>query len=469
MGGAALVRLARKLRMTTAVPVIAFLGLIVSPTAPAVGQSLIRDAEIENTIRDYATPVLEAAGLEPKNVRMHIVKDKRLNAFVAGGQRIFITTGLLKNTEHPGQLTGVLAHEIGHISGGHLARLEGALRDAQRTALIGTLLGLAVGVLARDPGAAAASGSAGTHVATRTLLQYTRVQERSADQAALAFLDSTNQSARGMLEFLETLSNQELLVVSDRTQRNNSYAVTHPLTRDRIAFVRNHVQKSSNSDAPVKAAQKAMHERIRAKLDGFLDPPGRTLRKYKASDRSVTARYARAIALYRQANVDGAIRLIDGLIAENPKDPYFWELKGQVLFENGRLQDALPAYDKAVALLPNESLLLVNRAHVQIELDRPDLLRPALASLKGALQEDPNLPFAWRLAAIAYGRDGQIGMSHLSSAEYSLARGKKKDARKFAERAKKSLKRGTSAWLRAEDIIQAARRGKPPERRKPRG
>ena len=464
-----MVRLARLIRITTAVPVIAFLGLFVTPTAPAIGQSLIRDAEIENTIRDYATPVLEAAGLEPRAVRMHIIKDKRLNAFVAGGQRIFLTTALLQNAEHPGQLTGVLAHEIGHISGGHLARLEGALRDAQRTALIGTLLGLAVGVLAGDPGAAVASGSAGSLVAGRTLLKYTRVQERSADQAALRYLDKTNQSAEGLLEFLETLSNQELLVVSDRTQRKNSYAVTHPLTRDRIAFVRNHVESSRHSQTPVNDRQKAMHDRIRAKLDGFLDPPGRTLRKYKSTDRGIAARYARAIAYYRQANVDTAVRLIDGLIKERPNDPYFWELKGQVLFENGRLNAALPAYDKAVALLPNEPLLLVSRAHLQIELNRPGLLKPALASLKDALQEDPDMPFAWRLAAIAYGRSGFIGMSHLSSAEYSLARGKRTEARKFAERAKKALKRGSSAWLRAEDIIQAARRGRPPERKKSRG
>ena len=209
-----------------------------------------------------------------------------------------------------------------------------------------------------------------------------------------------------------------------------------------------------------------MHDRIRAKLDGFLDPPGPHAAEVQGQRQKRGRRgYARAIATYRLANVDGAVRAIDGLIKEYPKDPYFWELKGQVLFENGRLPQALPAYDKAVALLPNEPLLLVARAHVQIELDRPDLLKPALASLKVALEEDPNLPFAWRLAAIAYGRSGLLGMSHLSSAEYSLSRGKREEARKFAERAKKTLKRGSSAWLRAEDIIQAARRGRPPERK----
>lgn len=443
-----------------AIPAIGLLGSLVSLTTPsaAFGQSVIRDAEIENTIRDYAAPVLQTAGLDPQHVRIHIIQDKRLNAFVAGGQRIFLTSALIRNTEHPGQLTGVLAHEIGHIAGGHLARLEGALRDAQTQALIGNLLGLAVGVLARDGAAAAAGGSVGTHIATRNLLHYTRVQERSADQAALDFLDQTRQSARGMLEFFETLSNQELLVVSDATQRENSYTVTHPLTRDRIAFVRNHVNRSPYSDEPVTPEQRAAHQRIVAKLDGFLNPPARTFTKYGASDDSLPARYARAIANYRMANVEEALRIIDGLIREHRNDPYFWELKGQVLFESGRLAEALPAYEKAISVRPNEPLLLVSRAHVQIELNRPELLHAAVDGLESALQQDPNLPFAWRLAAIAYGRVGQLGMSHLASAEYNLATGNGRDAAAFAERAKKALKRGSPGWLRAEDILQSAKR-----------
>lgn len=442
-----------------AISVTATAGLLLALTAPtaAFGQSLIRDAEIENTIREYVTPVLRAAGLEPKNVRIHLVKDKRLNAFVAGGQRLFVTTALLQATEHPGQLTGVMAHEIGHIAGGHLARLEGAMRDARTQALIGNLLGLAAGILAQNPGAAAAGSTIGTHIATRTLLKYSRVQERSADQAAMDYLDKTRQSARGLHEFLEILSNQELLVISNQTQRRNSYTITHPLTRDRIAFVRNHVAGSPYSDVSVRADRRAMHRRIVAKLKGFLDPPARTFRTYKSTDRGIAARYARAIAYYRLANVKASLRLIDGLIRERPKDPYFWELKGQVLFENGRLADALPAYDRAVGLLPGEPLLRVSQAHAQIELNRPDLMKQALKSLRIALRAEPRLPSAWRLAAIAYGRDGQMGMSHLSSAEYNLIAGKLERARNFAGRAKKVLKRGSPGWLRAEDIIQSAR------------
>lgn len=459
-------------RIFTAVLVLAVseMSIMLATPSDAHGRSLIRDAEIENIIREYATPVLHAAGLEPKNVRIYLVRDKTLNAFVAGGQRLFVTTGLLKSTEHPGQLTGVLAHEIAHISAGHLARLEGVLRDAQTQALIGTLLGLAVGVLARDPEAAAAGMSLGGHLAMRNLLAYSRVQERSADQAGVRYLDQTKQSARGLMEFLEILENQQLLYVSSKTQFENTYAVTHPLTRDRMAFVQDHVTKSPYSDVPVSAKQRALHSRIVAKLDGFLDPPARTFVKYKAADRSVPARYARAIAYYRLADVKAALKVLNGLISEHPKDPYFWELKGQLLFENGRLDDALPAYDRANELRPNEPLLLVSRAHVQIELNKPELVKPALKTLKNALREDPNLPFAWRLAATAYGRLGEMGMAYLSSAEYNLARRDTKAARGFAARAKKALKRGSAGWLRAEDILHSVRKRKKrdqtPERRK---
>lgn len=464
-----LIRLKRILAATF-VLVIAVFSIL--PTAGvASARSLIRDAEIENTIREYATPVLRAAGLDPKQVHIYIVQDKTMNAFVAGGQRIFVTTGLLRATEHPGQLIGVLAHETGHIAGGHLARLEGALQDASTEAMIGSLLGLAVGVLSGSPEAAAAGMSLGTHIATRNLLAFSVAQERSADRAALTFLDKTHQSAKGLMEFLNTIHDQELMFVSDKTQRENTYTTTHPLTNDRIAFVEDHVLHSPYSDIPDPPALVALHARIVAKLDGFLDPPGRTFAKYRSTDHSVAARYARAIAYYKMVNIPEALSLLDGLIQEDPKNPYYWELKGQILFENGRLEEALPAYNRANTLLPGEPLLLVARAHVEIELNRDALVKPALATLKSALQKDPDMPFAWRLAAVAYGRLDEMGMAYLASAEYGLARGDKKAARDFATRAKRQLKRGSRGWLRAEDILlsvgkEKQPRGNPRDRRR---
>ena len=430
--------------------------------AAADRQVQIFDTEIQNTIRAYAAPLFRAAGLDAEAVRIHLVRAKALNAFVARGQRLFVTTGLIMAAEHPGQVVGVLAHETGHIAGGHLARLDTMLRDASTPMLLATILAAAAGILSRDPGAAIALGTGASQVIRRNLLAFNRAQERSADRAAVAYLEATRQSARGMLEFLEMLDEQQVLIISRREQNQISYDITHPLTRDRIAFIRNHVSQSRYSDTPVKPELKRMHDRIVAKLVGFLGHPGATLRRYKADDRGVPARYARAIAYYRRADLKHALPLIDGLIDESPRDPYFWELKGQILFENGRIAEALPAYERAVAELPNEPLLRVSLAHAQIELNRQDLLDPALANLRRALRVAQFNALAWRLAATAHGRKGHLGMSALSSAEYNLVTGRRSEARTMAGRAQRVLKRGSPGWLRAADILNATKPRKLP-------
>jgi predicted Zn-dependent protease len=395
---------------------------------------------------------LRVAGLDPAAVQFHVIRDRVLNAFVAGGQRVFLTTGLLRRAGNAGQITGVIAHELGHIAGGHLVRSRDAMRTARSQALIGTLLGVAAGILTRNPEAAMAIGSGGSQVAERSYLSYSRAQESSADQAAVRYLDGAGLSARGTLQFLSILGNQELLTVKLR----DAYAVTHPLTRTRISFIRNFVAKSPNSDRPDPPGWADLHARIVAKLDGFLDQPARTLRRYKEGDRSIAARYARAVAYFRIPALDKALPLIDGLIAERPKDPYFQELKGQMLFENGRLEPALSAYGKAVALLPDNALLRTSMAHVQLELGREDLIPAAIKNLEAAIRLDRFVPRAWQLAGTAYGRNGQLGRSALALAEYNLRIGRKPDARALATRAKKLLKRGSPGWLRAEDILQTA-------------
>lgn len=420
----------------------------------ARAQSLIRDAEIEHTIRTYAAPLLRAAGMAPEDVKLHILKERDLNAFVSRGQQIFLSTGLLARAEHPGQVMGVIAHEIGHITGGHLARLEGALSDAQDQALIGSILGMAVGVLAGQPGAAAAASAKAQDVALRNLLSFTRVQERSADQVGINLLNQSQISARGLLEFFEVLQDQELL----SRERQDPYAVTHPLTRDRIAFVAEQVDKSPYSNAEIPTALRAEHDRMVAKLHGFIDPPSRTLHDYKADDPSVKARYARAIAYYQDAQLDKALPLIDGLIREAPGDPWFQELKGQMLFENARVADALPYYEASVRLRPDEPLLRVGLAHAQIEMNRPELMKSALDNLEQGLREDKHMPLAWRLAAVAYGRDGQLGQSALSLAEYNMLIGQPFDAMGQANKAMRLLKEGSPAWLRAQDLHVTAER-----------
>jgi predicted Zn-dependent protease len=196
---------------------------------------------------------------------------------------------------------------------------------------------------------------------------------------------------------------------------------------------------------------------MHAKLFGFIEPLDRVLKQYKADDASLYSRYARAIAYYRISQLDKAMPLIDSLIADEPNNPFFYELRGQMLFENGRLKEALAPYERMVALAPNEPLLRTSLAHVQIELGDAELVKPALANLRAALQVDNSNPVAWRLAATAYGRDNQMGMSALSSAEYNLRTGRLNDARGQAQRAERLLPAGSPGWLRAQDIQEQAK------------
>jgi predicted Zn-dependent protease len=420
----------------------------------------IFDTEIENTIRLYATPVLSAAGLETDAVAIHIVNSPALNAFVSRGQRLFVTTGLLKGTENAGQLIGVLAHETGHIAGGHLARLDTLLRDSAGPAMLSSIVAVAVAVLSKQPGAAAAVSGGAQHALRRNVLSFARTHERSADRAALAYLDATRQSSRGLLEFLEILDADQALIISRSQQQQISYDVTHPLTRDRIEFIRAHVARSPYSDNKLPPAFVTAHKRMVAKLKGYLNHPGRTLRDYPPSDVSVPARYARTVAHYRHGDISKSIPLIDGLIAEAPDDPYFQELKGEILFKSGRIEEALQPLGRAVRTLPNAPLLRIGLAHAQIELNRPDILAAAVGNLEMALRVKKTMPIAWRLAATAYGRQNRLGRSALASAEYNLLVGRLKDAKLMAGRAQGILKRGSPGWVRAGDVINAVDRRK---------
>lgn len=430
---------------------------LVAPVSPASAQqtarrSFIRDAEVENTIRAFSTPLFQAAGLDPEAVRIHLLVDPSLNAFVAGGQNMFFHTGLLVRSEHPGQLIGVIAHETGHISGGHLIRIQDAVGNASTEALMGMLLGAALGAASGrgDLGAAVMMGS--QEVAVRNLMAFSRTQEGSADQAGMSFLDSTGQSAKGFLEFFEILGDQELLVAA----RQDPYVRTHPLTRDRVANVRDHVAKSPYTNVPARPEFVEMHRRMRAKLFAFLEPPVRTYQRYKDTDNSLESRYARAIASYRKPDMDTALPLVDALIAERPKDPYFWELKGQMLFENGRGGEALEPYRQSVKLLPDNALLRVGLAQVEVEQEDSALLADAKANLNKALQSEPENHSAWRLLAIAHGRLGEEGMAAYAMAEQALLEGKLTDAAYHAGKAERLLPRAGPTWLRIQDIKERA-------------
>ena len=418
--------------------------------------SFIRDAEIEETIRLIAAPVFRAAGLNPSAIKVHLVNDKTLNAFVAGGQQLFLNTGLLMRSANAGQIIGVISHETGHIAGGHLSRTRQAMQNSSAQSIVAFVIGAAAAIGTGRPDIGQAIIAGGSQIGMRSFLQYSRTQEGAADQAAVRFLDAAGFSSRGLLEFMEVLEDQELLSPS----RQDPYVRSHPIARDRIEFLRTHVAGSPYSDKPTPPKLEVMQLRMRAKLQGFLEPLAVTLRRYKATDDSLVSRYARAIAYYRKPDLDKALPLIDGLIAQHPTDPYFHELKGQMLFENGRVAEALEPYETATRLLPHAPLLRASLARVQLELNIPDLLEPAITNLRAVLREEKDSPFLWRQLAIAYGRNGQIGLSALAMAEEGMLKGDIPAARHHAARAQELLPRGSGAWLKAEDVLSAAKEQK---------
>lgn len=414
--------------------------------------SLIRDAEIENIIREYATPVFEAAGLHAKDIKLYLVNDDSINAFVAGGQKLFINTGLLLKSDHPGQVIGVIAHETGHIAGGHLARQQEELSNASAASILATILGGAA-ILASgraDVGAAVLQGGHGAVV--RSFLHYSRSHESSADQAALTYLDKTHQSSKGLYEFMKKLEDQELLTVTSQ----DPYMRTHPFSRDRVTAMERHLKDSKFTDQPDPPRLVALHARMKAKLIGYLKP-GLTFRIYKSSDKSLPARYARAIAYFRRGDAKRALPLIEQLIAEHPDDPYFQEVRGQGMYETGNAVEALKSYTMAVKLLPDSDLMRKELAEVQLAVEDPALLDNAIENLEYAAKVERFSASTYQDLGTAYFRKGDDGRARLNLADAAFLRGQADKAIYHAERAARTFTNGSREWLRAQDIINAAR------------
>ncbi len=432
-----------------------FAATLPSPAGAAPQKvRFIRDAEIENIIRTYATPLFQAAGLNPRTMQVFLIDDDRLNAFVTGGTSLFIYTGLLIRAEDPLEVIGVIAHETGHIQGGHIAARIDEGRQAGKGLLISYALGLAA-VLATgrgELGLAALLG--GQDIVLKNLLAYSRSHEQAADQAAIRLLHATEQSPRGLLEFMRVLSGQEVLLSSNQ----DPYLRTHPLSIERVTFLEEQVALSPYADKPASPELMALHGRMRAKLIGFLRPLSQVYKTYPQDDPSLEARYALAIAYYRAASLDRALPLIDGLLAENPESPYFHELRGQMLFENGRLSEGLPNLETAVRLLPDAPQIRLLLARALLETNDPALNGAAIEHLQVMVRDEPNNAFAWRLAATAYGRAGDDGMTALALAEAALASGEFAMAGVHADRALKVLASDSPYWLRASDVQNEAER-----------
>lgn len=446
----------RARRHETVVSRVLATGLALSVAITPASAGLIRDAEVEGLLRDYANPIFRVAGLNPGSVQVNIIAARSINAYVSGGQRIFIHTGLITEAETPNEVIGVLAHETGHIAGGHLARMRGQLDKAQTASIVSMLLGAAAVAGSAAAGArnvgAAGQGIVlgGQSLAQRTLLSYQRAQEAAADQAALSYLTTTKQSAKGMIDLFDKLANQS--VVSLRYA--DPYVLSHPMPRDRVRLLETMARKSKYFGETDSSALLMRHKMAQAKLHGFLEAPSTVYRRYPNSDTSLPARYARAIAAYRQVDTRKALSDMEQMIREHPDNPYFWELKGQALFEGGMVREAVAPLRKAVALAPNSGLIRILLAQAQIASEDPKLTDDALENLRLAARTEPDSITLHQQFAIAYARKGDVGRADLASAEAAFIKGDLDLAKQRAKRAKAQLRTGTPPWIKANDIIE---------------
>ncbi|MGM0584386.1 MAG: M48 family metalloprotease [Pseudomonadota bacterium] len=436
------------------------LGALAVATQPASAFGLIRDAEIESTLRRLSDPIFRAANLAPDSVTILIANDSAPNAFVFQGRNMVLTTGLLREFPEPAQLQGVIAHEAGHISGGHLARRQIASDNLQGAAIASTVLGLLAAAAAGAAGGGnAAQAGAGIAMGSQSMLQrvmlaHSRGEESSADQAALTYLDRAGVDPAGMRSVLEHFRGQE--VFSDR--HRDPYALTHPISTARLAAIDRRVRESRHRDAQPDDGLVYWTTRMEAKLDGFLDTPSATLSRLDPQDDGEFATLRRAIALHRAPDPDAALREADRLIALRPDDAYYHELKGQILLESGRGADAVAPYRRAVDLAPGEPLILGYLGRALLSLGTPEANREALEALKqGARESHGGDPSLLRDLAFAYARTGQEGMAALVTADRLIMTGQEADARRLAQRARDLLPSGSPAWLRADDILASTR------------
>lgn len=443
----------------------AALALLVagSTVMPAEAQqrrpmSFIRDAEIEQLMREYLDPLLGAAGLRQGFIRVVLVNDRAFNAFVADGKRVFVNIGAIMESQTPNQLIGVLAHEAGHIAGGHLARMRVELQKAQAIAVIGTILGGAALIgaarsrqIGTNSTGAAGALLTGPEMAQRSLLAYQRGEEQAADRAALTFLEKTRQSPKGMLETFERMANDMLFT----TSRLDKYTLSHPLPQERVASLREAARRSPFFDQKDPPARQVRHDMIRAKLYAFTGDRSEIARRYPGHNTSLAARYARAIIDYRFGQPDAALRSIDALIAEQPGNAYFWELKGQALLEAGRASQAVTPLRKAVALAPNQPLIRTMLGHALVAMDTPASVTEAIKELTNATSRDPDNFEGFRYLAQAYARKGDEGNAALAAARGALIEGQFENAQRFARRAMPLLPANSAAYLAARDIAEA--------------
>jgi predicted Zn-dependent protease len=432
---------------------LAIVAMLASPATAVRAQqgggiNILRDTEIEVILHQEMDPVFQAANIDPKQVEVYLVGDPELNAETGSGYHIIVTTGLVLQCKTPDELEGVLAHETGHMAGGHVARSGEMGHSAIAPMVLGLGLGL-LAALAGAPDAAAGLIYSSTYFAELNVLAYSRVQESEADQAAITYLEKAGYSAQGIVDFFNNFRYQE--VFDD--EKKYPYFRDHPLTDDRIEALAVRAKAQAHYDAKDTPEQIAQFEIMKAKIKAFTNRPFQTFMDFPETDTSFPARYARAIAYYRELETDKAIKAIDTLIAERPDDPYLYELKGQALMESSRSQEAEAPLRQAVALKPDAPLLRILLGEDLLSEDNHAKLDDAILNFNRSLITEPDGAIAWQYLSEAYDAKGDEGMARLATAEQNFNLGQMKDARAFAMRAREFLRKGTPEWRRATDIV----------------
>lgn len=411
--------------------------------------SLIRDAEIESVLKEFSKPIFKAAGLDPNSVSIYIINHPSLNAFVMGGQNIFIHTGTLAEAKSFSEMIAIIAHETGHIAGGHLAIKSQIKENLSAEAILSLVLGVAVGIASGDGAAGAAVTSAGQNYIQKQYFAHSRAHEGSADQAAIRYLKKAGYSPEGLLKLFKTLKKHTPISINDY----DPYLLTHPLPDERISLVERHVSEAANQQFKSDELFEKKYQRIRSKAIGFLYSSSRVKEEFPNNE-SFNAQQAEFINQYRSGNIDEALNILNSLQKKYPNDGYLHELKGQILFENGYIEKAVLAYKKALQKLPQQALIKIALAHALLETNDSKHYDYVIKLLDQAQKNERKNSELWRLKSIAYGKSGKLGLAALALAEKAFVNGQYEEAKQQALRAKSNFKPGAKAILRANDIIQ---------------
>lgn len=434
---------------------LAFAASVVVASQPVAAQSILRDAETEQLLKDMVAPLVEASELEVGNVEVVLINDSSINAFVAGGQVIYVHSGLLETADTANEVQGVLAHELGHITAGHAVRFDERSKAANGISILSLLLGIGA-ALAGGGEAGLGVIAAGQQAAMGSFLSFNRDQEAATDLAGVRYLSGAGISGKGMISFFEKLRGNEIRSGYSQTDEA-AYARTHPLTGDRIQVLRGLVDKEPSWDAVPDPALQERFVRAKAKLSGFLADPKRTLTAFPPSDQSIAAHYARAYAYHKDARVDLALAETDALLAAEPDNPWFLELKGQVLLESGRPNDALVPLRRATDLTLSQPLIAGLLGHALIATENEANFAEAEQVLRASVQKDRYNPFAWYQLGVVYAARGDMPRAQLASAEQQVMNRLFPEALRSATAAEASLPYGSADWIRAQDVALEAR------------